>query len=329
MRYVASPNARQQIDYPVIWKSGNCRLLLLNEGRTGLPPLLMIPSLINKWNILDLTPDTSLTAILAEEGYPLYVVDWGAPGPDEIYFDMAGYIAVYLSAIARIVAERHQGKIIPVGYCMGGVLALGLASIAPELIQAMALLATPWDFRTPDSAYPRLPPGYAYLYEQWIDKTPLFPGEYMAMFFYLLDPWRFENKFISFSNLPESIEARHFIAIEQWVNDCIPLTPGVAKNCLIDWMIHNKLATEQWYILKRPVEPRRLDMPTLIIAPQQDTVVPPTSARGLSNMMPNATFLEPNAGHVGMMVGKNREQHLWGPMREWLKSYELPVTSYE
>lgn len=318
MRYVKSTKQHAQKEYEVIWRSGACRLLKLHQGEPGKTPLLMIPSLINKWYILDLTPETSLTDFLIEEGHPVYVVDWGTPGSDEMYFDMGAYIAVYLTAIIKLLSERHQSKIMPVGYCMGGVLAMGLASLIPELMKGLILLATPWDFKTPDSAYPRLPAGYAALYEQWIDKAQLFPGENMALFFYLLDPWRFENKFIQFSKIPEDTEARHFVAIEQWVNDCVPLARGVAKNCLIDWVIHNKLAEEQWYIMKRAVEPKYISLPTLIVAPQHDTVVPPTSSHGLAGMMPNTTLLEPPAGHVGMLVGKHRAEHLLVPLRKWL-----------
>lgn len=322
MRYVKNGQQRPHKEYEVIWKSGSCRLLKLHKGELfSKTPLLMIPSLINKWYILDLTPETSLTDYLIEAGHPVYVVDWGIPGSDELYFDLGAYIAVYLTAITRLISERHTGKALPIGYCMGGVLALGLASLMPEFIKGLVLLATPWDFRTPDSAYPQLPVGYGALYEQWIEKSQLFPGEWMAMFFYLLDPWRFENKFIQFAKTTDDVEAAHFIAIEQWVNDCVPLTRGVAKNCLIDWVIHNKLASEEWYIMKRAVQPKYISAPTLIVAPQHDTVVPPTSAHGLNAMLQNTTLLEPAAGHVGMLVGKHRAHHLLEPLRDWLEKY--------
>ncbi|MFO1242111.1 MAG: alpha/beta fold hydrolase [Rickettsiales bacterium] len=322
LRYVKSDKKRTEKDYEVIWRSGSCRLLKLHEDKThSQTPLILIPSLINKWYILDLTPETSLTDFLVQEGHPVYVVDWGIPGSDELYFDLSAYIAVYLTAIVRLVAERHGGKVLPIGYCMGGVLALGLASLLPEFLKGLVLLATPWDFRTPDSSYPHLPPAYGVAYEQWIEKGQLFPGEWMALFFYLLDPWRFENKFIQFSKIPDDIEAAHFVAIEQWVNDCVPLTKGVAKNCLIDWTLNNKLAQEEWYIMKRAVEPKYITAPTLIVAPQHDTVVPPTSAHGLAAMMPNTTLLEPPAGHVGMLVGKHRAEHLLTPLRTWLGTH--------
>ena len=47
--------------------------------------------------------------------------------------------------------ERHDGPIALVGYCMGGIFTTAIAQLAPLFVDAMVLLATPWDFSAPDT----------------------------------------------------------------------------------------------------------------------------------------------------------------------------------
>jgi polyhydroxyalkanoate synthase len=59
-------------------------------------------------------------------------------------------------------------------------------------------------------------------------------------------------------------------------------------------------------------------MPTLLAIPSSDRIVPPESARALSNLIPDATVLTPPSGHIGMVVGARAERGLWTPLRDWL-----------
>ena len=43
----------------------------------GLPPVVLVPSLINRAYILDLESDRSMVASLAGMNHPVYLVDWG------------------------------------------------------------------------------------------------------------------------------------------------------------------------------------------------------------------------------------------------------------
>ena len=77
-RYRHHPYRRDLPDPPVLWQEGTTRLL--DYGPAGAPPLLVVPSLINRAYILDLTRETSLMRFLATAGVRPLLVDWGAPG---------------------------------------------------------------------------------------------------------------------------------------------------------------------------------------------------------------------------------------------------------
>ena len=51
--------------------------------------MLVVPSLINRWEVLDLTAEKSLLRAMAAHGLRPYLVDWGTPNDEERRFDIA------------------------------------------------------------------------------------------------------------------------------------------------------------------------------------------------------------------------------------------------
>src|SRR5512140_814318 len=82
--YRGHPFHRALETAPAVWQEGNTRLL--DYGRThpaarkrGARAVLLVPSLINRWEVLDLTAEKSLLRALAAAGVRPYLVDWGTP----------------------------------------------------------------------------------------------------------------------------------------------------------------------------------------------------------------------------------------------------------
>ena len=62
----------------------------------------------------------------------------------------------------------------------------------------------------------------------------------------------------------------------------------------------------------------RSSVPSLVVVPEQDRIVPPESAAALARTMPNVTVLRPPLGHIGMVVGGRARAALWEPLVAWL-----------
>jgi len=58
----------------------------------------------------------------------------------------------------------------------------------------------------------------------------------------------------------------------------------------------------------------------LVALPARDRIVPAESALPLAVLIPGATLLRPQAGHVGMVAGRSAEAELWRPLLDWLGS---------
>ena len=46
-------------------------------------PLLLVFAVMNRPHVLDLRPGHSFVEYMTRHGYDLYLLDWGAPGPED------------------------------------------------------------------------------------------------------------------------------------------------------------------------------------------------------------------------------------------------------
>jgi len=283
-------------------------------------PVLVVPSLINRGYILDLTEERSFMRHLAAEGFRPFLVEWDAPGEDERQFDLSDYICGRLeSALDEVCRETGRAPAV-VGYCMGGNLALALATRKPVQVSALALLATPWDFHAgmtgPVHMLKAMAPGLTAMIHQLGE----LPVDVLQAMFASLDPYLTPNKFRRFASLdPDSDTARDFVALEDWLNDGVPLVGAVANECLLGWYVGNTPATGNWEVGGRPVVGRDVRSPTLVVIPKQDHIVPPGSAIALADDIPGAERMTLAAGHIGMMAGGRAETMLYRPLTKWLR----------
>jgi len=293
-----------------IWREGATRLLDYGEpdGKT----VLVIPSLINRHYILDLLSERSFVRFLRAAGLRPLVIDWGEPGEAERQFGLDDYIAGRLD---RMLTAIGEGPIAVIGYCMGGLLALALAQRRARDIAAIALLATPWDFHAerPEQA------GLLGAVVEAAATDDTLPLWVIQSLFLSLDPFLAERKFIRFAGLdPDSVAARDFVALEDWLNDGVPLAGGVARDCARAWYRDNAPARGEWRVAGEAIAPQRLDHPALVVVPRRDRIVPPRSAEALGAALPDATLLRPSLGHIGMMASAAAPELVWQPIAEWL-----------
>jgi polyhydroxyalkanoate synthase len=305
---------------PVLWQEGTTRLLDYGGDKDG-PVILIVPSLINRFYVLDLLPELSFLRHLARRGMHPLVIDWGAPGEQERGFDLTDYIAGRLETAFDVASGLAGVPIGVAGYCMGGLFALALALRRPDQTACLALLATPWDFHAGSAQAARFFGLISDYLPLLCDEQGALPVDVVQSLFFLLDPFTAERKFRRFAGLdPNSAEARAFVALEDWVNDGVPLAGAVARECAGSWYRDNAPARSQWKVGGEIVDPQRLRRPALVVLPSRDRIVPPKSAEPLARVLGGATVLRPRLGHVGMMSAAAAPAVLWSPIADWLRA---------
>lgn len=327
--YRHHPYHRDLPDPPVVWQEGSSRLLdygaLSTTGETGTaggrPPVLVVPSLINRAYVLDLTAERSLLRWLARQGLRPLLVDWGAPGAEERGFTLTDYVTGRLERCLDAVCREAGPPPLVIGYCMGGLLALGLAQRRQQDLAGLVLLATPWDFHAENAPHSRLAAAALPLVAPLLDATGEMSVDLLQALFASLDPQLVVRKFVTFGRLdPSGEKARDFVALEDWLNDGVPLAAAVARECLGQWYGENATAEGRWRLAGEVVDPARLALPTLCVIPAQDRIVPPASAAALAVAIPGAERLCPEAGHIGMVVSARAESTVWHPLLTWIKA---------
>jgi polyhydroxyalkanoate synthase len=232
-RYRDHPYRRDLADPATLWQDGSTRLLDYGGGGA---PLLVVPSLVNRAYILDLMAEKSLLRWLAGHGLRPLLVDWGTPGALERRFTLTDYIAGRLEAALDAAAAAAAEPMAVMGYCMGGLLALALAERRPRRVSALALLATPWDFHAERAEQAHLLGALTPSLKAAFSVLGELPVDVLQTLFAALDPLLALRKFSRFAELEESDpRAREFVALEDWLNDGVPLALPVAEAVLREW----------------------------------------------------------------------------------------------
>jgi polyhydroxyalkanoate synthase len=322
--YRRHPYRRPEEAAVIAWQQGET--VLFDHGRARTPhgtgsdiPAIFVPSLINRGWIMDLIPGAGMLSWLARQGIRPFRIEWGSPGSVERHFDAASFVTQRLEPAIEETVRRCGAPPVLIGYCMGGLLALAAAVRRPGTISGLALLATPWDFH---AAGCERPTAMAALYAAARPALTVMgemPIDLIQALFALADPAVGLRKFRRFSGMdPASVEARRFVALEDWLNDGVALPLPVADDALTGWYGANTPARGAWKVDGVVIDPRRSTAPALVVIPGSDRIVPPDSAAALLAHLPLANRLDLPLGHIGMVVGQKAEEALWRPLADWI-----------
>ena len=289
---------------PIIASAG--RATLADYGGSG-RPVIVIPSLINSPDVLDLLPDQSLMRWLATRGLRPLLIDWGSPTPEERDLDLADHIEQLLLPLIETIGSDAA----LVGYCLGGTMAIAAAAIRPPA--GLALIAAPWHF----SGFPEdARHGLAALWAQArpsAEAMGMLPLEVLQSGFWRLDPARTVGKFVAFGASDQAADdIRRFVALEDWANDGAALTAAAGRELVLDFFGQDRPGRGTWRVVGRAIDPSALACPTLDIVSTSDRIVPAASAANIGRKLTLAQ------GHVGMMVGSRARTLLWEPLARWL-----------
>ncbi|OUS04568.1 hypothetical protein A9Q96_15705 [Rhodobacterales bacterium 52_120_T64] len=321
------PYRRAVMDPPTIWSNGSSRLLDFGRCPEATnpngAPVLVVPSLINRAYILDLHKNCSLLRYLASQGLRPLLLDWGVPSDSEREFDLNSYTTQRLLPALEVSSDLTDKPIGVLGYCMGGTLAAGVLSFQKADVGAFATIASPWDFSSSKGVAASLRTTVsgrqtAEMIENMGRVFGMIPTEFFQQLFALVNPIQAAVKFRKLGNMDlDSPTANHFVAIEDWLADGVPLATPSAQDVLIDWNLNNATGSGSWKLQGAKIDLSAIRQPTLNVCGVRDSIAQFDVATAMSRKIPTAKLLTPNAGHVGMIAGSMARETVWNPVSEF------------
>lgn len=322
-RYQLHPYRRKLERQSVVWSSGQARLSW-HAARTKKTKarILLLPSMINGAEILDILPGRSLLRWLTRQGFDVYLFEWGDLRLDPGLQDMDRAFETKIVPMLKFLQKEPDLPLFGIGYCMGGLFLAAAETLQPKAFTGLCFIATPWDFKAgAKGAFPEAVQAWAKDGLEKVRALTYMPADWLQLIFAGVDAGLIARKFSNFAAMNQrSKDASLFVAVEDWVNGGADLPAGILCDCVGDWYLGNKTMTESWVVAGQTVAAGKIKKPALVVVPGRDRIVPPDSARALAAQIPGAALIEPDCGHISMMVSERAEKTVWIPVRDWILS---------
>ncbi len=285
-------------------------------------PLLIVYSLVNRPELLDLSPKRSVIAAL-RDSRPVYLLDWRDPTPMDRFRGLADYVFDGVGdALARVY--QHSGWTAHVaGVCQGGYLALCYLGVHPDAAASFIPLATPVDGATGGDALSRIAARVNLTAVEASGRNARacelnWAFASLRPFPLLLDRYR---------QLPhiesDDIALGEFLRMERWMYG----GPDQALTAFVEFVRalyrDNALVRGTLTLREHSVRLERLRLPVFNVAAEADHLVPPAAARALREHVRGA-YQEHilRGGHLGVFIGRNAHSVLYPAMTRWLNAQE-------
>ncbi len=274
-------------------------------------PLLIFPPWINKYYVLDLTPQNSLVAWLRDQGFTVYMVSWRSADAETKDYGWDEYLKLGGRAALDYVAKAHAkaGVRTPVnaaGYCVGGallsVMAARLAVEKDERLGSVSLLAAQTDFSEPgDLGLFIDAKAIDGIGELIAESGGVMPGEAMRDAFNLLRPedliWRYVEERYLLGQEPRAFDLLY------WNSDQTNLPGPLHTESLRRLYVDNALAKGGFVVEGKPVDLSDVHLPVFIHAARKDHISPFASVyKGTRVFGGHTTFILADSGHIAGVV---------------------------
>lgn len=282
------------------------------------PPILMVYSLINRPSILDLLPRRSVIKHLLDRGFDVYLIDWGEPDGMDRYAGLDVYVNLLLrTAVRQVCLHAETEKVTLFGYCMGGTLAAMYTALHPERVHKLLLLGAPFKFQSEELLY------------QW-GSNKCFQPTKLVEAHGNVPTWAFEGFTLLkvaekprrlvelYERLDDPAYVESYVAMEQWVNDNIPMAGQVYAEFVEQCFKTDALLENTVQIAGKTVDLSTIDCPTLVVAGSKDHLVPPETTTPVADVIPNADTILFPSGHIGLSVSGGSHKNLWPKVCDWL-----------
>jgi len=288
-------------------------------------PLLLVFAIMNRPHVLDLRPGHSFVEYMVGQGYDVYLLDWGIPGPEDKNLSFDDYTLEYLPRAIRkfkSVAETEEFSML--GWCLGALISTMYAALRPDDgLKNLILLTAPLDFSDRQrGAFTRWTSHPSFNPDRIVEALGNIPGEMIDSGAKMLKP--VENYIGSYLTLwdnidkPNAVEAWH--AMNTWVRDIIPMAGAAYQQLINDFYKENRLMEGTLLLRGERVDLSKLRANVLNVIAEADHITPPCQSERVMDLIgsEDKELLRVRGGHIGIMAGRGAQKNTWPHIDQWL-----------
>ena len=295
-------------------------------------PLLIVPPWINKFYVLDLTPEKSFIKWCVDQGLTVFVISWVNPDERLAQKDFEDYMRegplAALDAIEQATGEREVHAI---GYCVGGtLLSITLATMAAKAdrrIASATLFAAQVDFTHAGDLKVFVDEEQLQVLERRMAERGYLEGKKMANAFNMLR----SNDLIWPYVINNYLRGKAPMAFDllYWNSDATRMPAANHAFYLRQCYLNNTLSKNKMTIGNIKLDLSKIKVPLYNLATREDHIAPAKSAFFGSKFFGGPVkFVLSGSGHIAGVVNppsKGKYQY-WtggkagtGTLETWLK----------
>jgi polyhydroxyalkanoate synthase len=282
-------------------------------------PILIVPPWINKFYVLDLTPEKSFVKWCVDQGLTVFIISWVNPDGHLAKKTFEDYVLEGpLAALGAIKQATGETKVHAIGYCVGGtLLAITLAHMAAKRdhrIASATLFASQVDFTYAGDLKVFADEEQIAALERQMAERGYLDSRYMANSFNLMRsndliwPYVINNYFKGKDPMP--------FDLLYWNSDSTRMAAAnhsfYLRNCYLD----NNLARGKMMIAGKPIDLKAVKVPIYNLATREDHIAPAKSVLfGSSYFGGKVRFVLAGSGHIAGVInppGKKKYQYWVG-----------------
>jgi len=270
-------------------------------------PLVIFPPWINRFYILDLTPEKSFVKWTVDQGVTLFMVSWKSADESIRDIGMDDYVAAQEEAIDVIRDLLGVEKVHTIGYCVAGTtMAATLAYLSGKGEAAKVASATFFtaqiDFEDPGDLKMFVGDDTLATLKQLTAETGVLDGRVMAATFNLLRGkdliWNYVVNNYLMGNDPTPFDLLH------WNGDVTNL-PGDWHRDYLERLYRQNLMMKPGGLQVKgvPIDLGSIETPAYIQAGREDHIAPAPSVWKLTHVLKGPTrFILAGSGHIAGVV---------------------------
>jgi len=275
-------------------------------------PLLIVPPWINKYYVLDLTPEKSFIKWCIDQGLTVFCISWVNPGEGLAQKTFEDYVRQGpFAALDAIAQATGEDKVHAIGYCVGGtLLAVTLAAMAArhdERIVSATLFASQVDFTFSGDLKVFVDEEQITALERRMSERGYLDSHSMATVFNLLRsndllwPYVINNYLKGKAPFP--------FDLLYWNSDATRMPAAnhsfYLRNCYLD----NNLAKGKVTIDNSPIDLKAIKIPIYNLATREDHIAPAKSVMFGSKFFGGPVrFVVAGSGHIAGVINPPAKQ---------------------